>query len=272
MGEMVRRGQRWYAAPEREQALAEMVARFEPFVSRTEHQRFTVPHPDTRAPLEMVNVALRQHPERRRRIIVGSHWDTRLWAEEDLDEQRQDEPIPGANDGTSGIAVMLEIARALHERPLEDFGVDYVLFDGEEYGRPGNNEYCQGSRYLKDHLREWYPDARPEAAIIMDMVADADLGIPRESNSLAGARWLVGVVWGTARARGVGGFDPQRVISIIDDHVPLNEAGIPSILLIDYDYPWWHTQGDTMERCSAESLQRVSEVVLGALREVDARR
>jgi glutaminyl-peptide cyclotransferase len=271
MGEMVERGHRYYAAPERDQALAAMVARFEPYVASTQHQRFQVDHPDGDGRITMVNVLMRQHPERERRFILGSHWDTRLWAEEDESEANWDRPIPGANDGTSGIAVMLEIARLLSREPLAEFGIDYILFDGEEYGRPGNDEYCQGSRYLSHHLDAWYRERLPEGAIIMDMVADSDLSIPKESNSISGARWLVNLVWGTARDRGESAFNPSRTISIVDDHVPLNEVGVPSILLIDYDYPYWHTHGDTMERVSAESLTRVGNVVLASLRRLGER-
>lgn len=272
MAAMVRRGHRYYGAPERDEALAAMVARFEPHVAEIEHQRFEVDHPDGEGRITLVNVLLRQHPERRRRFVLGSHWDTRLWAEEDSDPERQDDPIAGANDGTSGIAVMLEIARLLARHPLPELGVDYVLFDGEEYGRPGNDEYCQGSEHLADHLDEWYEGPLPEGAIIMDMVADAELGIPREPNSLRDARWLVNHVWATAADLGEDSFIMRPQTGIIDDHVPLNEAGIPSILLIDYDYPrpgaptYWHTHQDTLEHTSAESLARVGNVVLTALR------
>jgi glutaminyl-peptide cyclotransferase len=269
---MAERGHRYYGAPERDEALAAMIARFEPHVATVERQSFTVDHPDGDGEITLVNVLLRQHPERPRRFIIGSHWDTRLWAEEDPDEARRDEPIMGANDGTSGIAVMVELARLLARHPLPELGVDFVLFDGEEYGRPGNDEYCQGSEHLADNLDEWYEDALPEGAIIMDMVADAELGIPRDTHSLRDARWLVQLVWSTARDLGEEAFIQGRTISIVDDHVPLNEAGIPSILLIDYDYPrpgaptYWHTHSDTLEHTSAESLARVGNVVLTALR------
>jgi glutaminyl-peptide cyclotransferase len=270
---MVERGHRYYGAPERDAALQAIVERFRDHVAEVRRQRFEVDHPDGAGQITLENVLLRQHPGRHRRLILGSHWDTRLWAEEDPNEDRVEEPIPGANDGTSGIAVMLEIARALAARPLEGFGVDYVLFDGEEYGQPGNDLYCQGSRYLVAHLDEWYPGGTlPEGAIVMDMVADADLGIPRETFSLRRARWLVELVWDAARDRGEDAFIDDRQISIIDDQLPLLEAGIPAILLIDYDYPWWHTHEDTLERCSAESLRRVGNVVLDALRRIDARR
>lgn len=272
MARMVRRGHRYYGAPERDAALNAIVERFEPHVAEVERQSFEVDHPDGDGRITLVNVLLRQHPERERRIILGSHWDTRLWAEEDADPERRDEPIPGANDGTSGIAVMLEIAQLVARHPLREHGIDYILFDGEEYGRPGNDEYCQGSEHLADHLTDWYEGPLPEGAIIMDMVADAELGIPRDTNSIRDARWLVHHVWRTARELEETAFVEDRTVSIVDDHVPLNAAGIPSILLIDYDYPrpgaptYWHTHQDTLEHTSAESLARVGDVVLTALR------
>jgi hypothetical protein len=271
MEAMVKRGERYYAAPGREGALRDMVNRFTPHVALAREQRFTRPHPDGRGTITMVNVVARQHPDRTRRLVLGSHWDTRLWAEEDADPMKQQQPIPGANDGTSGIALMIEVARIVERAPLRNFGLDYILFDGEEYGKPDSNEYCQGSRYLKENIGAFYPSALPEAAIVMDMVADADLQVPRETTSLDGARWLVDLVWTAAGDRGERAF-LQRTITIFDDHAALLEAGIPSILLIDYDYAHWHTHNDTLDRCSSESLARVGSVVLEALRRIDAER
>jgi hypothetical protein len=148
-------------------------------------------------------------------------------------------------------------------------GVDYVLFDGEEYGRPGNDDYCRGSRFFAQHVSEVYPAELPEAAIVLDMVGDSDLEIKKESISMQGAGWLLRLVWAVAKERGEDAFRPDEIISIYDDHGPLLEVGIPAILLIDFDYPYWHTHGDTVDRCSAESLARVGNVVLASVRRLD---
>ena len=269
MGAIVARGHRYYGAPEREQAIEGLAGRFRPFSNEVTFQRLPVPHPNGSGSVTLVNIRGKQHAEQQRRLIVATHWDTRLWAEEDPDPSRRELPIPGANDGTSGIAVMLELARALHQAPLRHFGVDYVLFDGEEFGRPGTNDYCQGSRYLAGHLTDWYPNELPEAAIVMDMVGDKDLGILEEQYSRERASWLYETVLSAAADRGERAFSGQRRMAIVDDHVALLESGIPAILLIDYDYPYWHTHGDTMEQCSPDSLARVGNVLLDTLRRLD---
>lgn len=267
---MVRRGQRWYGAPGREAALGALATALEaPGVTQS-RQLVEVRHPDSGLPLTLVNLVTRHHPDRGARVLVGTHWDTRLWAEEDPDPARRTQPIPGANDGSSGVALVIELGRVLAQAPLARLGVDLVLFDGEEFGRPGSDDYCQGSRAFAADLARYYPARPPEAAIVLDMVADRELGIPREALSVRHAPALVARIWDTAARLGVAEFEAGTGGGIYDDHAPLLQRGIPAALLIDYKYPPWHTHGDDLGRVDAANLGKVGRVVLEALRSLDA--
>ncbi len=202
-----------------------------------------------------------------KRIMLAAHWDSRPRADQDRLEN-QHKPIPGANDGASGVAVLLEIARALKKQPLA-YGVDIVLFDGEDYGREGElEEYFLGARYFADNLGKY----RPYYGILLDMVGDANLSLPIEYNSAKGAPWVVNKVWDTAARLNNNAFKKHIGPAISDDHIPLMEAGIPFIDIIDFAYPdqnhgYWHTLEDTPDKCSPQSLESVGQVLLHLLYE-----
>ena len=199
------------------------------------------------------------------RFILATHFDTRPWADEEADPALHDRAVPGANDGTSGLAVVLELIEPLLARLPADVGFSVVLFDGEELGRPTLGGYCMGSRHLGEQISGGRHPllATAEFGIVLDMVGDIDLRLLVESNSLAAHPALVEHVWGTAQALGVDAFDPTtRPVGIIDDHKFLTSAGIPSILLIDREYAAWHRVADTIERIDPGSLARVGMVVL----------
>ena len=270
------RGHRYYGAPEREQVIAELSSALTGGEGgvRLITQRFEVTERLSGARYTLTNIIARLWPERPRRVLLGTHWDTRLWAEEDADEARRGAPIVGANDGTSGLAVLFELSRLLRARPLSSLGVDLVLFDGEELGRPGSDDYCAGSRHLAARLSELYApplEAAPVAVVVLDMVGDSALTLPPERSSLQTSRALTQLVWQEASRQGARAFVADRLGPwIIDDHSPFQALKIPSILLIDYDYSPWHTHSDTPERCSAESLQQVGATVWGSLTRLDA--
>jgi hypothetical protein len=213
--------------------------------------------------LELTNVIASFRPAEEHRLLLCAHWDTRPRAEFDEDRTRRDRPILGANDGASGVAVLLELASLMKHAP-PPIGVDIVLFDGEDFGKEGDHDlYLLGSRH---YARSVQPGETPRFGIVLDMVGDAFLEIPKEKNSLRLAPDVVNLIWNTARQLGIPQFVDDPGEEVLDDHIPLNEAGIPTADLIDFNYPdqthrFWHTHQDTPDHCSAESLEAVGTVV-----------
>ena len=213
---------------------------------------------------DLQNIIARYNPDASFQTIISAHWDTRPWADQEDNRRDRNQPIIGANDGASGVAVLLELAKIMGETP-PPIGVNLVFFDGEDMGVPGENEtYCQGSRYFAKNL----PIPRPDEAINLDMIGDKQLHIPVEKYSLEYNPNLVRYLWGRADDMGLDAFDITPQYAIYDDHVPLHEiAGIPAINLIDFKYPnpyanFWHTMNDVPENCSAESLGQVGKLMV----------
>jgi glutaminyl-peptide cyclotransferase len=211
------------------------------------------------ATLHMTNVFARFRPELPTRVLLLAHWDTRPGA--DQDDTRQDQPIPGANDGASGVAVLLELANTLsqHASPI---GVDILLVDGEDYG-PGEADMYLGAKHFAANLPEGY---RPLYGILLDMVGDSDPLFPVEGNSMQFAPEVVDRVWYVAEQIGLGHLFPRRVGSyVMDDHIPLNRAGIRTINIIDFEYgprnAYWHTHEDDVRNTSSVGLGAVGRVV-----------
>ncbi len=207
------------------------------------------------------NVFAQFNPEMERRILLIAHWDTRPRAEEDSNPEMRQLPIIGANDGASGVAVLLELARMFKENP-PPIGVDILLTDGEDYGdsqRDGNNElYFLGAKHFARTKKQTYA---PQYGILLDMIGDRDLQIPLEQHSMQFAPQLMETVWSTAEELRVTQFIRVPGEAVSDDHLPLNEAGIPTINIIDFQYPYWHTHQDTPDKCSPESLEAVGKVL-----------
>ncbi len=223
---------------------------------RVERDAFTYTDPDgTEWPL--VNILGRFGPDGDDRLLLVAHWDTRPWADRDPDPDRRDSPIPGANDGASGVAVLLEVARALGS-VAPPGGVDILLTDGEDLGRPGHQEgFARGAaRFAARGV------ARYRRALVIDMIGDADLRIPVEGYSRRDAPEVVDWVWARAMDLEPGVFTTEPGPFIYDDHVPLLEAGLPAADLIDFDYPPWHTTADDLSAVSPASLGAVGRVLL----------
>lgn len=215
--------------------------------------------------VSLANVIGVFRPDEERRILLCAHWDTRPYADRDPVSANRQTPIPGANDGASGVAVLLEVARVLSLAP-PSIGVDIVLFDGEDYGRGRGgdvSDYFLGAREFARKRRGIY---RPEMGLLLDMVGDRDLNIHVELNSLDRYPDVVARVWNAAEALGLDAFHRDPKYRIQDDHLPLIEAGMPVIDLIDFDYPPWHTLGDTPDKCSPESLQSVGDLLMYLIR------
>jgi Zn-dependent M28 family amino/carboxypeptidase len=184
-------------------------------------------------------------------IILGAHYDTRMAADQDPELGKRLLPVPGANDGASGVAVLIEMARSL---PKDTVPVWLVFFDAEDNGRIDGWDWILGSRAFAEEL-----SIHPEAVVIVDMIGDADLNIYLEQNSNVSIRTEI---WGTAEKLGYADkFINQEKFSMLDDHTPFLEAGIPAVDIIDFDYPYWHTTQDTPDKVSAESLQTVGKTL-----------
>jgi len=190
---------------------------------------------------------------------MGAHYDTRLYADHDPDPANHTQPVPGANDGASGVAVLLELGRVLPERlaQLEDHQgqIWLAFFDAEDNGRIAGWDWIMGSRRFVEQMTE-----KPEAVVIVDMIGDADLNAYIERNSAIEIR---DQIWRIAYGLGYGEqFIYEIKYSMTDDHTPFLEAGIPAVDIIDFDYPYWHTVADTPDKVSAASLQAVGHTLV----------
>jgi len=184
-------------------------------------------------------------------ILIGAHYDTRFFADNDPDPAKQREPVPGANDGASGVAVLLELARSL---PEDTVPVWLVFFDTEDNGRIEGWDWILGSRAFVEEVA-----IGPRAVVIVDMIGDADLNIHLEKNSDPEIR---AEIWAAAASLGYSDvFIEKEKYSMLDDHTPFLEAGIPVVDIIDFDYKYWHTTADTPDKVSADSLHTVGNTL-----------
>lgn len=224
-------------------------------------QRFTAPSDGDS--VELYNVIASFRPLVRDRLLLAAHWDTRAVAEKDPNPADRGTPILGANDGASGVAVLLEIASMLSEHPPPG-GVDLVLFDGEDGGDGGGlSDWCVGSTYYASRMGDYCP----AYAIVVDMIGDRDLMIPQEPASRSASLEHVERVWAAARRVGATSFVERIGPAMYDDHVPLILAGVPTVLIIDPSYAHWHTLEDTPDKCSPESLEEVGAVLTALIYE-----
>ena len=191
------------------------------------------------------------------RIMLGAHWDTRPRSDQENDPIKQKIPTPGANDGASGVAVLLELARIFAVNP-PPVTVDLVFFDLEDMGNINNLPFSIGSREFISRN----PFYRPSVGVILDMVCDKNLSIPKELYSKTQATQLLNRIWKIAEAQNATAFRDNAGTYIQDDHIPFLEAGIPVVDLIHYPFPdYWHTSKDTLDKCSSQSLQQVGNVI-----------
>ena len=215
--------------------------------------------------LKLRNFFARFRPQATDRILFLAHWDTRPFADKSANLGQQRLPVPGANDGASGVAVLLGVADALKARPAT-IGVDLLFVDGEDYGDfADSTETLLGARYFARHLPPGYTTL---FAVLFDMVGDRDLQIFQEGYSVQNAPEVVQRVWQTAERLGYGSVFVKRVNqTLTDDHVPLQAVGIRAIDVIDFDFPYHHTTEDTIDKVSAESLQIVGNVAVALIRQ-----
>lgn len=238
-----------------------MLDRLSAWADSVEAQPFTHVHTETGETLELTNVLARFRPEADRRILLLAHWDTRPTSDAAETPERRAIPVPGANDGGSGTAILLHVAEILADRP-PPVGVDILLVDGEDFGPTTEDMFLGARHYARD-----IPEPRPVYGVLLDMVGDATPRFPIEGYSALLAPQVAQRIWAVAHALGYGGYFPtmpgQR---IADDHVPLNQAGLRTANIIDFDYgpgnSLWHTPEDDVENVRPETLGMVGEVVL----------
>jgi len=186
-------------------------------------------------------------------IVLGAHYDSRIYADQDPDPSKRNQPVPGAEDGASGVAVLLELARVLKDNQASQIWL--VFFDAEDNGHIPGWDWILGSSAFVSSLKD-----KPDAAIVVDMVGDMDLSLYQEGYSDIA---LTSEVWGIAQELGYSNiFIPKVKRTILDDHVPFLQAGIPATDIIDLDYPYWHTTSDTPDKVSSKSLQFVGDTLL----------
>ncbi|MDP2052738.1 MAG: M28 family peptidase [Acidobacteriota bacterium] len=211
-------------------------------------------------PIKMVNLIATIPGQRAERIIIASHFDTKLFREF---------RFVGASDGASSTAALLELARVIKARPQLPFTIELLFLDGEEAtGEWQGTDNTYGSRHYVEVARKTGTLKSLRAMILLDMIGDRDLNIRRESNSTP---WLTDIVWNVARKLGYQRHFIEESMAVEDDHLPFLKAGVPAIDIIDLDYPAWHTAQDNLDAVSARSLQIVGDVVVAALPEIEAR-
>jgi len=202
------------------------------------------------------NIIAKKGTDKKPWIILGAHYDTRMRADQDPDPAKQSQPVPGADDGASGVAVLLELARNLESFSAKQ--VWLVFFDAEDQGGFPGWDWILGSRAFVDSLA-----AKPDASIVVDMVGDKNLNIYRELNSNSA---LTDQVWNTAARLGYQDeFINQGKYRMEDDHTPFLEKGLAAIDIIDFDYPSWHTTADTPDKLAPSSLKAVGATLLAWL-------
>lgn len=255
-------GPRNPGSPSHRNCLEYLVNELSRFSDAVNRQEFT--HGGSRGEqIKLTNIIASFNLTATNRVLLAAHWDSRPYADEDKDPKKRDKPIIGANDGASGVAVLLQLAKMMKQIP-PPLGVDIILFDGEDFGQKGDlTNFLLGSKYFASHKPTTF---NPQFGILLDMIGDAQLEIQKEKSSVRFAPDLVQLVWATAERLGLREFSPYEGPDLYDDHIPLNEAGIKMIDLIDFHYPdqthrYWHTSEDTPDKCSPSSLQVVGTLL-----------
>lgn len=220
-------------------------------------------------PLKAVNIMGRFQPEKETRLLLFAHYDCRPWADEDPDPSNHHKPVEGANDGASGVGVLLEVARLLQLNPLPDSapGIDILFVDAEDWGSDNvEDSWALGAKYFVNNppVDEYTPDY----AILLDMVGSPDASFYKEYFSELAAPELTTAIWSAAASAGYGRFFiPSVGGAVTDDHRPLIDKGVRAIDIIDYRHnpegfdPVWHTTADTMDNISPETLKAVGQTL-----------
>lgn len=230
--------------------------------AKVSYQKFTGKQRGKK-PVELANLVVSYNPEKARRVILCSHYDTRPIADQENNPRRWREPFVSANDGGSGVALLMELGRHMNDLSFS-VGVDFVFFDGEEYihdPREDEEFYFLGSRYFARQAALNRKAVQYTGAILLDMIAGKGAEFPMEQNSVFHAGKLVKEVWDIAAELKCDAFTRgMSKVAVNDDHIALNENGIPAIDIIDFDYPHWHKLTDIPKNCGPKSMTQVAKV------------
>jgi hypothetical protein len=244
---------------------------FEKHGAQVELQKFQAKQLSQPKPIGMTNLIARWHPDRTRRLLLCAHYDTRPLADQEPNPAKWNEPFLAANDGASGVAFMMELAH--HMNKVESrFGIDFVLFDGEEYifnpisRERGGDRYFFGSEFFAQNharlLRTQPNHPRYYEAVLVDMIAGKDPKFYYEQHSIVQAGRLCEKLWRYAAVTKSSAFIPEVKHLVLDDHLALLQVGIPTVDIIDFDYKHWHRLSDVPENCSSDGMEQAAKVIL----------
>jgi glutaminyl-peptide cyclotransferase len=249
-------------------------AHFKKLGATVTRQEFKARQKSRKEETAFVNLIISWHPDKERRVILCSHYDTRPIADQEANPANWNKPFVSANDGTGGVALLMELGN--HMKGLKcEFGVDFVLFDGEEYvfetdRAVGGDRYFIGSEYFADEYlkAKGKRKHRYDAGVLFDLCTAKGATLPVELHSLEAAKVLVDQIWGVAKAVGAKSFIYERGHQVQDDHLALNRVGIPTVDVIDFDYPHWHKLTDTADKVDAGQMEEVAKVIATWLQKI----
>ncbi|MBM3978989.1 MAG: M28 family peptidase [Planctomycetes bacterium] len=249
-------------------------AHFKKLGATVTRQEFKARQRSQKNETEFTNMIVTWHPNKERRIILCAHYDTRPIADQEANPANWRKPFVSANDGAGGVAMMMELGNHMKDLKCE-FGVDFVFFDGEEFifevdRTGGGDRYFIGSEHFatdymksKDKRKHKY-----EAGVLFDLCHGKGASLPVEINSLEAAKPLVEQIWGVAKAVGAKSFKYEKGYQVQDDHLALNRVGIPTVDIIDFDYPHWHKLSDTVDKVDPAQMTEVAKVITTWLQKI----
>jgi glutaminyl-peptide cyclotransferase len=241
---------------------------FEKNAATVTFQKFDGRQPSQAKAVPMANLIASWHPDRKTRVIVCGHYDTRPIADQEPNVRDWTKPFASANDGASSVAFLMELSQHVKDLKTE-VGIDFVLFDGEEWIHDRTRDkFFLGSDHFAAEYKKAKAGPRHKAAVNLDLFAGKGATYPVEENSRLLAGPLCEDFWKLAAELGVTSFRWEQGPEVLDDHIALNRAGIPAIDVIDFDYPHWHRLSDTPDKCSAESMANVAKVLMAWLERV----
>jgi hypothetical protein len=237
---------------------------FEDLGYKVRAEKFDGKQRSVKNPVPMTNLIVSFHPERNRRVILCSHYDTRPIADQEPDPRDWRKPFLSANDGGSGVAFLMEMAHHMKDLPTK-VGVDFVFFDGEEYifntSGPDRDEYFIGSKHFAQTWKKDKEHCDYAGAVLLDMIAGKGASFPAEINSFKNSEALVRELWGIAEELNLNTFPKELGPEVQDDHLQLQYVGIPAVDIIDFEYRHWHRLADVPANCHPAGMEQVARVL-----------